>query len=177
MACVVLGAQGRGKGLVHKGYNYHVNRKGLATIHWRYWRRTCRTNLRRKFCDIDSGNAVIEVIYRDVHNHETDDGVIEHDQFLNNVKRQLSNDPTKPVKRLYDQDVAQALRNAAMHGDRYRSPPVPKFSFVRSQSLRARSKLLPQVPHDVDDVLIQGAWKETWRVKGFYYVKATIGVL
>ena len=167
MACVVPGARGRGKVLIDEGYKYHVNKKGLATIHWRCWRKTCRAKLTSNFFDVDSRNAVIEVIYRDEHNHETDDRVIEHGQFLNNARRQLSDDPTKPVKRLYDQQVAQEHRNAATRAGRCRSPPVPEFSFVRSQLSRARSKLLPQVPHDVDDVVIQGAWRKTWRGERF----------
>ena len=112
---------------------------------------------------LDAENAVIEVIHRDDHNHETDDRVIVHDQFQNNAKRQLFDDPTKQVKRLDDQQVALAHRSATTCGGRDQYPPVPEFSFVRSQLSRTRSKLLPQVPHDVDDVIIQGAWRETWR--------------
>ena len=72
--------------------------------------------LTSNFFDIDLGNAVIEVIYCDEH-YETNDS--EHDQFLNNTKCQLSDDPAKAVKWLYDQQVAQAHRNAATRGGRY----------------------------------------------------------
>ena len=107
-----------------------------------------------QFFHIDAENAVIEVIHCDGHNHETDDRVVAHNQFLNNAKCQFSDDSTKPVKRLYDQQVALAHRNAATRGGRDRSSLVPEFSFVRSQLLRTRSKLLPQVPHDADAIII-----------------------
>ena len=115
------------------------------------------------FFDIDVDNAAIEVIHRDDHNHETDNRVIAKDQFLNNAKAHVSDDPPKPVKRLNDQQVALAHRNAATRGGRDQSPPVPEYSCVGLQLSKAKSKLLPQVPHHADEVIIQGSWRETWR--------------
>ena len=110
------------------------------------------------FLYIDVENAVIEVIHRDNHYHEMDDRVIGHNQFLNNAKGQLSEDPKKPVKQLYDQQVALAHRSAAIHSGRNQSPPVSEFTCVCSQLSRAKSKLLPHISHDIDDIIIQGSW-------------------
>ena len=110
-----------------------------------------------QFFGIDVENAAIEVIHHDDQNHETDNRVIAHYQFLNNAKGELSDNPMKPVKRLYDQQVALAHRSAGTRGGRDQSPPVPEYSCVGSQLSKPKSKLLPQVPHHADDVIIQGS--------------------
>ena len=96
---------------------YHIKKEISSTVHWQCWRRTCRVKLMSSFFHIDTENAAIKVIHLDDRNHEMDDRVIAYDQFLNQKKGQLLDDPTKPVKRLYDQ-VALAYRNAAMRDGR-----------------------------------------------------------
>ena len=108
--------------------------------YWHCWQRTYCAKLKTNFFYKDAENAVIQVIHCDDHNHEMDNRVIiAHDQFLNNVKRQLSDDPMKPVKQPYDHQVTLAHRSAAMCGDRDQSSPVPEFSFVQLQLSRTTS--------------------------------------
>ena len=102
--------------------------------------------------------------------HETDDRVIAHDQVLNNAKRQLSDDPTKAGKRLYDQQVALAHRNAGTRGGRDRSPPVPEFSFADPGYYRKFLMALTTLS-------FKERGKKPGAVKGFHYVKITNGVL
>ena len=82
---------------------------------------------------------------------------------------QLSDDPTKPVKKLYDQQVALAHRNATCNAWWQRSiSAIPRVFFFSVAIVDIyRSKLIPQVPHDLDDVIIQGVWRENWRGERF----------
>jgi len=44
---------------------------------------------------------------------------------------------------------------------------LPDFQHVRSQLVRQRSRLLPQIPASIDDVNIEGGWAVTWRNEQF----------
>ena len=48
--------------------------------------------------------------------HEADYKIIEDDQFVNEAKAAVLVDPTKPIKRIYDEKVAAARRNAREQG-------------------------------------------------------------
>ena len=77
----------------------------------------------------------------------------------------LSDDPKKPVKKLYDQNFAAVHRIAML---------VPEFSIVWSKLSKTKSKLLPQLPQYVHDLISQEAWRKTWCGKRFYHIKTMI---
>ena len=123
--------------------------------------------MRTNVFDKDASDPDIAVVSSEAHSHEADDQIIAHSKFLNEAKRALSTDPTRPIKRLYDDLVANAHRSASGQGGDDRPPILPEFLFVRSQMSRAKSSLLPPTPHHVEEVMFDGAWRTTWRGERF----------
>jgi hypothetical protein len=74
------------------------------------------------------------------------------------MKKEIKNDPTKPFKRVYNYAIQRDVR--------YVDPTdIPEFHFLRSSLSRTRSILLPDIPDDVDDVILEREWKRTWNGK------------
>lgn len=71
------------------------------------------------------------------------------------MKKTVSEDPSKPIKRVYNEVIERFIGNDE-------DEDLPEFSGVRSALQRVRSSLLPPIPTDVDDVNIRGEWKKTW---------------
>ena len=113
------GTNGRGKVLIHDGYKYQLNAKAATTMTWRCWRKSCRFKI--NLFNRDDDDAQIEVMKHNDnqtnnHNHEADDKIIGEAHFINKAKAAVLVDPTKPIKRIYDEKVAAAHRNARVQG-------------------------------------------------------------
>ncbi|CAB4037105.1 Hypothetical predicted protein, partial [Paramuricea clavata] len=78
--------------------------------------------------DEDPNDRVVE---REQHDHEEDDTVIQKGIFLNNAKGSVRDDPTRPIKRFYDQHVSAIHREAGGSDQE-----IPDFQSVRSQMSR-----------------------------------------
>ena len=78
----------------------------------------------------------------------------------NQMREDIRNDPTMPIKRVYN-DVCH---RAAGHVD---EDDVPEFHSVRSAMSRTRSSVLPDIPETVDDVVIEEEWARTWEGQDF----------
>ena len=167
MGRVVKGANGRGRVLIHDGYKYQMNAKTVTTMTWRCWRKSCRVTLKTRLFNRDADDPQIEVLMNDHgetnrdHNHEPEDELIEHVEFVNEAKAAILVDPTKPIKRIYDEHLASTHQNVQGGGDR--PPRVPDFRSVRSQMARKRSQIMPDIPHETEQVIFEESWKETWR--------------
>ena len=82
------------------------------------------------------------------------------------MKKEIKNDPTKPIKRTYNDVIQRAVR--------YVDPTdIPEFHYLRSSLSRTRSTLMP----DVDDVILEREWKRTWDGKKFLSYQANWGIL
>ena len=102
MAKIVPGARGIGKVLIHEGYKYHCNKTFSTSISWRCWHKPCGAILRTNVFDKDASDPEIAVVSSEAHSHEAEGKIIADSKFLNEAKRALSTDPTRPIKRLYD---------------------------------------------------------------------------
>ena len=78
------------------------------------------------------------------------------------MQAEATQDPTRPVRRVYAAEVARIQRQGG--GDRSQ---IPSFESVKSAIKRTRSQTLPPVPHHVQDVAIDGPWAETWMHERF----------
>jgi hypothetical protein len=68
------------------------------------------------------------------------------------MKKKITNDPTKPIKRVYNDVMQRAVR--------YVDPTdIPEFHSLRSSLSRTRRTLLPDIPDDVDDVILEREWR------------------
>ena len=77
------------------------------------------------------------------------------------MQKEIKNDPTKPTKRVYNDVMQRAVR--------YVHPTdIPEFHSLRSSLSLTRSTLLPDIPDDVDDVILEREWKRTWNGKKFF---------
>lgn len=66
-------------------------------------------------------------------------------------------DPTRPVRRVYDA-AADTVSDDNI---------VPEYSNIRSRVHRFRSMIMPPIPADIEDVVIDGEWRNTWRGQRF----------
>ena len=68
------------------------------------------------------------------HNHPDDNDSINANEVTNQAKQIVKNDPTKPIKRVYDDAVSAFADNEEFE-------VLPDFSTVRSKLQRVRSSL------------------------------------
>ena len=86
------------------------------------------------------------------------DNVIIQQLLINEMKENIRDDPSAPLRRVYDQSVVVACR-------REYAPPaeeIPLFHQVASQLKRTKYKNVPPVPNDVEVVEINDVWRLTW---------------
>lgn len=70
------------------------------------------------------------------------------------MHKRLADDPTQPVRRVYD----EAIRDDS--GD---SDDLPAFSNVRTRTKLYRSQFVPPIPATITDVDIKDEWAKTWK--------------
>lgn len=95
----------------------------------------------------------------DQHIHGEDDRIIRREALINEARDNIAADPTKPVRRIYDEVAA---RQPLQSSD---DDVLPEFDSVRTALRRERRKKYPAIPHSVNDVVIDGPWAETWTGK------------
>ena len=157
MAYVQLGNRG-GKVLINEGFRYQLNKKTLGgKMHWRCWRQTCAVFLTTAAFNLDEANVQIQVLNTAPHNHPADTSLISSGAIRQQMVQAIQADPSRPIKRVYDEVVREADSDAE----------VPEFSSVRSRLQRQRSSLLPPIPETIDNVLVEGEWTRTWRGRDF----------
>lgn len=67
----------------------------------------------------------------------------------------IDRDPSMPIKRIYDRAL---LEDHDVEDDE-----IPTFDSVRSKLTRKRLSLIPHIPHEMHDVLIEDEYLNTWR--------------
>ena len=151
----------RGKGnsdskvLVHDEFKYHLNGKSNTSIYWRCWRKKCRSRLRTNVFRLDDPAANIQIVFNgNAHNHFQELRMIEETIAVNDMKDTIANNPTLPIKRVYDQHLTQAHRNAG--AARAPPPPIPDFHEIRSSLARTKAQQCPPVPATINQVNIVG---------------------
>lgn len=98
----------------------------------------------------------------ETHDHEADDPTILAGQVFNETRRAVLNDPTRPIKRSFDEVLAD-------HDNSDDSDDLPGFRQLRTRLQRVRAATLPPIPQDIDDVEIQAEWGRNWRGDQFLF--------
>ena len=157
MAYVVAGNR-KGKILIHNGYRYQRNKQRGNKIYWRCWRfPNCSVYLHTHLFNVDANNPAIQLFAQPAqHDHGPEDDVIDYAEFRDRLNRIIVADPTKPLRRVYD-EAAQAARRARPR------VIIPEFHRVSTSMGRTRSGVLPRIPRRVGDVDVAGPWAQTWR--------------
>ena len=101
------------------------------------------------------------------HDHEEDEALITPSRVFNEAKGALRNDPSRPIKRAFDEVIANF--------DSDINEELPGFGQLRSRLQRVRSKALPPLPENIHDVDIEDKWSKTWRGDNFLHTLTTIG--
>lgn len=164
-AKIVQGERG-GRILASGGFQYQLHHRKQLEMTWRCWRRPCHSKLFTNTFDNAAENPDIQIRVREEHNHPPDDDVIDRRSFVDRCRAELDSNPTIPIKRVYESEIANEQRRVARQGGGDR-PQVPQFQSVRSQLHRSRSSMIPEIPDSIDDVDINGQWAETWNNEQF----------
>ena len=110
MAARVIAGKCRGKVLIYTGFKYQKNRQRIHAIFWRCWRKKCRANLQTNVFNIDGQAPNIAILQACPHTREEDDLVIGNDTTLETLRSAIQQDPSVPIKRVYNnfsRNVAQ----------------------------------------------------------------------
>jgi len=157
MAETIDGRRG-GKVLVHSGYIYHKNKISGDLIYWRCSSKDCRAPLKTNAFDIEDPPDAIDVFDMAEHNHVPSDEIIAKHQLVNDMKQNVRNDPSAPLRRVYDQTVVAARRqnNAPTVEE------IPLFHEVTSRLKRTKYSIIPPIPNNVEEVELNDVWRLTW---------------
>ena len=156
MAALEPGARRSGKHLRYDRYVYQHN-KALSNKHsWRCRVVHCRARLWTNLFDRNSANPTINIIHTTDHDPGTDDRVIARASVLAAARDQFQQDPTKRLRKTYDELIAERSRQG--FNPRYE----PEFDSVESASYRMRKALVPPIPHNMESVQIEGQWARKW---------------
>jgi MULE transposase domain len=82
---------------------------------------------------------------------------------VSKMRNSTCNDPTRPIRRVYNDIIT--LESSDDEDD---SSSVPDFSSVRSALHRHRQTFYSPIPRSVNDVVVRGQWRKTW--KGEHYL-------
>ena len=104
--------------------------------------------------NMEEEDPQINIITVPEHDHPDDGDVISSTAIIERMVQAIGNDPSKPVKRVYDEVVADATEDERHH--------IPEFNHVRSQLYRTRVSRLPPAKQRVDKLSIEHEWEKTW---------------
>ena len=90
------------------------------------------------------------------HNHPPEDDRLERRGFVDQVIQEITQDPSQPIRRVYD-NIFNAIPQMALN-----LQAIPAFETIRSQLQRTRVALRPAIPRRIQDVAINGVWAESW---------------
>ncbi|KAL5020413.1 hypothetical protein ScPMuIL_003305 [Solemya velum] len=154
MAYLLAGDKG-GKVLIYNNFRYQKNKKTAAKIHWRCWRKECRTPLQSNLFAENEEDPNIQIIQSEDHNHGGEKELISRSVLVQRMRDSIRTDPTRPIKRVYNEVLTQAARNVPVED-------TPEFRNVQSALKRTRLSLMPEIPDTINDVDINGEWATTW---------------
>ena len=84
-------------------------------------------------------------------------------------------DPTRPIRRVYNETIAM---NTSDDDDDNFFEFIPDFAQVRSSLSRSKRKCFPSIPRRLQDVVVRGKWRKTWNSKDFLvHHDTTVGLL
>ena len=156
MAARIISGSRSGKVVIYRGFKYQENRERGEIIHWRCWKEEYRAPLKTNTFDLEDENARIIVQNETQHTHAEEDTLIEKSEIKSKLVETVKQDPSVPIKRVYNTIVRTHQRGG---GD---VESIPRFSNIKSAMTRARQEFVPNIPHSVDDVVIEDTWGETW---------------
>ena len=147
--------------LVHENFRYQKNKVTKTKIHWRCWRQDCRAYLQTLLFDLDEEDPDIQIIgVPGEHNHAEDREVIDRIKMKGRMNETIRNDPTKPLKRVFDETLATA-------GPCLQEDYTPSYPSLKSCLRRTRASVLPDIPEDIESVVVENEWATTWAGRRF----------
>ena len=84
-------------------------------------------------------------------NINEDNIIISQQDGINEIRREVEENPTVPAKRSYDNTVVGIRRQ----GGGERAPEIPEYHNVTDQMEKRKRKFVPDIPHGIDDVEIR----------------------
>lgn len=156
---------GRGvnsRALVHLGYKYELKKKRNTG----YFRRCCRPNccasVKTNVVDTEDLNSEVHIIGHNqlIHNHGNDSLLLEKMGIVDQMKNDIINNATVPLKQAYNDVVTHSFRNAGNTG--IPLPTISDFESVRSSLQRTKNQLCPPLPRNINEVKFPEHYAETY---------------
>lgn len=158
MAYLQIANSRGGKALILDNFRYLRNRSRGDRIYWRCARRGCNVWLHTGLLDVGEEDPAIHVLRPPgQHDHAAEEDLVATTALVQQMLEQVAADPTLPVKRVYDQAVAQAADVGHM----------PRFESTKSRLERMRATLMPPIPNTIQEVAVEGEWAATWDGEDF----------
>ena len=118
--------------------------------------------LKTDVVDVNNPPARINILTNPNHRCVVDPQRVERLRVVNDLKDQVEANPSAPIKRMYDETVAE-LRRQPNGPD---EEDIPVFEEVSQIMKRKKVQNVPPIPADVDDVVITDTWAQTWDGEG-----------
>ena len=133
--------------LLLDNYRYTQDKMIDATIYWKCENRSCPA----RAIQYGSSNPII----KKPHNHDGDEMRCKVEEFRMSLKRRIEHSP-QPVKRIYKEELISLYTN---------SPSItqftPMFHEMKNSLYKARNDSYPTAPRTVNDVKLEGIWRNT----------------
>jgi len=138
--------------LIHAGYKFSVKNRYKDRCYWRCVNRECNATV--------TTDQNVPVRFGNEHNHPSDITGITAEAFIADLKKLCREDLT-PLPSLYD-DALGSLRNRDCDETvEHVIEKIPTFESCRSSLYCSRSKLLPKLPQNQNDIDLHGEWTKT----------------
>lgn len=167
---VFICSAGRGKVLMCDNFQFHRQKTTATKFYWKCSHHGCPSTLHTNVGNMNDNDFVIEVLKDpNDHNHVPEMENINRKLFVNELQQRIITDPTETPFGIYTNTVVNSEQ---------REQDMPTFNSVQSIIKRKRNRVLPSIPHDVEDLEIPIQFSRTVNNARFkYYQNNDWGIL
>lgn len=142
----------RGRLLLLRHHLLSINNTQNGRTYWRCKAVGCRVTAVTSNDEFVSSNGE--------HNHPPDAGKVQQKVAIHTAKQEAVRQPHKSMKRVFADAFGNEVNEELLDH-------LPSFKRHRDSLYRARSQRLPRVPHNRQDIVLEGEWAETLDGRNF----------
>lgn len=142
---IVIIDKGRGVNLIYRGHAHKRDKAIGDKQHWACVNRGCHGR-------VHTTDYATAVLFWRPHDCLVNETALSHHHVKSELKRLAKENPTVPLKRIYDEFIAEHFANQDMC--------PPPFESCSTQMHRARRTVHPAQPRSAEEVHLEGVWTE-----------------